>query len=203
MCDGSRIPVHSMAREQKLGYSKRCASVIAAAYVDRLVKPADSYKIAVPSYDRALTLKTRTLEALRAANVDISSRVDVFVANEQEAEQYRNILEPGTYSSIIVGTLGIGNQRDFILKHYGFGANVVMVDDDIEWFKHKYDGPVNMHNVIIKGFELCPQHMCYMWGINNSSNKFYMKPTYSVGWCFFQVRCTASVQAICILCILS
>jgi hypothetical protein len=83
--------------------------------------PAYDYRIAVPSYDRALTLQRNTLSALAAAGIDCSTRVDVFVAGEAEADTYARVLHPRTYSSIKVGRLGIGRQRDYILDHYGAG----------------------------------------------------------------------------------
>jgi hypothetical protein len=48
--------------------------------------------------------------------------VDVFVANQTEAEKYAAVLQPGSYSSITVGRLGIGRQRDYILDFYGAGG---------------------------------------------------------------------------------
>lgn len=151
-----------------------------------------NYFIAVPSYDRAHTLKNRTLSALAASGIDCSRNVHVFCATEQEAETYKETLPVNSYASIMVGKLGIGAQRDHILKHFdenvGPDTPVVMLDDDIQSFEHKYNGPVDLHSVIMKGFELSKHYGCYMWGLNNCSNKFYMRPTYSVGWCFFQVR---------------
>jgi hypothetical protein len=84
--------------------------------------PADDYRIAVPSYDRALTLQRNTLSTLAAAGIDCSTRVDVFVAGEAEADTYARVLRPGTYNSIKVGRLGIGKQRDYILDYYGAGG---------------------------------------------------------------------------------
>lgn len=46
---------------------------------------------------------------------------------------------------------------------------------------------LDLHQAILRGFQLSCEHGCYMWGLNNSSNKFFMNETYSVGWCFFQV----------------
>jgi hypothetical protein len=145
-----------------------------------------SYNIAIPSYNRADTLRQRTLSALQQVGVDCRGRVHIFVANELEADVYQSVLQPGSYASIVQGTLGIGRQRDFILDHFGTGSKVVMLDDDIVQFKQLYDGPVNLHRAIEKGFQLCEEHDCFMWGINNSSNIRFMRPTYTVGWCFFQ-----------------
>eukprot|EP00775_Hariotina_reticulata_P009248 gene9248-9414_t len=145
-----------------------------------------SYSIAIPSYNRAHTLKQRTLSALQKVGVDCRGRVHIFVANEHEAAVYKDVLPPGSYASIVTGTIGIGRQRDFILDYFGTNSKVVMLDDDIVEFRQLYDGPVNLHKAIETGFQLCETHNCYLWGINNSSNVFHMRPTYTVGWCFFQ-----------------
>ena len=160
---------------------------------------SSDYRIAVPSYDRVDILQRDTLASLEACGIDCSKAVDVFVADEQEADKYDRGLLRGTYASIKVGVLGIGKQRDFILDHYGPDNHVVMVDDDIQFFKHCYPGPIDLHRVISKGFQLSQHHGCFMWGLNNSSNSFYMRPRYSVGWLFFQVGPSHST-AVFLLC---
>ena len=150
---------------------------------------ATNYVIAIPSHDRAHTLKTRTLCALEKVSVDCGKRVHIFVTSHQEADTYAQILTAGSYQSIVVGPPpknGIGSARDFILDHFGTGANVVMLDDDIEYFVQKYDGQLDLHKAIVTGFSLCQKTAVYMWGINNSRNTFFMRKTYTVGWCFFQ-----------------
>lgn len=85
---------------------------------------ADSYRIAIPSYDRAHTLQDNTLRSLAAAGVDCRQRVDVFVNSQAEADTYARVLAPGSVASINVGVCGIGKQRDFILDYYGAGQQV-------------------------------------------------------------------------------
>lgn len=123
-------------------------------------------------------MQRRTLASLVEAGVDCQRRVHIFVAGKDERERYARALPRGTYADIVVGKLGIGKQRSHIASHFGQGANVIMLDDDIKRFMHVYDGPVNMHKAIVKRFGLCQQHGCCMWGINNSSNKFFMRRTY-------------------------
>jgi hypothetical protein len=155
----------------------------------------------VPSYDRARSLQHNTLTALAEAGVGVSTKVDVFVATEQEAEKYDRALAPGSYATIQVGVLGIGKQRDHILDHYGAGSNVVMLDDDILAFLHGYEEHynLNLHRAIQKGFELSQEHGCYLWGINNVSNTYFMRRhTYTVGWCFFQVSGARATFKACV-----
>jgi hypothetical protein len=104
--------------------------------------------------------------------------VHVFVANQEEQARYARALPRDAYAEIVVGKLGIGKQRQHIMRHFGDGANIIMLDDDIKRFVHVYEGPLNLHKAIVTGFELSQQHECYMWGISNSSNKFFMRQTY-------------------------
>jgi hypothetical protein len=112
------------------------------------------------------------------SNIDCQRRVYVFVADSDEQARYARALPRDAYAEIVVGKLGIGKQRSHIMSHFGHGAAVIMLDDDIKKFLQVYDGPVDLHKAIVTGFELCRQHECFMWGINNSSNKFFMRQTY-------------------------
>ena len=150
---------------------------------------ATDYLIAIPSHDRPETLKSCTLRALEKAKVNCGSEVHIFVTSNHEAERYKSTLTPGSYRSITVGAPpsdGIGRARDFILDHFDVGSKVVMLDDDIEHFVQKYDGDLDLRKVIVTGFQLCKEKGTYMWGLNTSRNQFFMRKTYSVGWCFIQ-----------------
>jgi hypothetical protein len=173
--------------------SKVTKPIVPTAFQQKEVGPASagspSYVIAIPSHDRADTLKACTLAALVKVNVDCGTRVHIFVTSEEEAARYKGKLTAGSYQSIVVGTPaadGIGRARDFIQDHFGAGTNLVMMDDDIERFVQKYDGAVDLHQAIMRGFSLCHEKEVYMWGLNNSKNVFFMRKTYTIGWCFFQ-----------------
>jgi hypothetical protein len=112
------------------------------------------------------------------SNIDCRSRVHVFVADKDERSRYARALLRDAYAEIVVGKLGIGKQRSHILSYFGHGAEVIMLDDDIKHFVQVYDGPVDLHKAIVTVFELCRQQECFMWGISNSSNKFFMRQSY-------------------------
>jgi hypothetical protein len=173
----STVPAGASSR-QLASCSGVCAAASAAGGSSSNVQAEQDYSIAVPSYNRAQTLQQRTLASLYEAGVDCRSRVHVFVAHQEEQERYARALPRDMYAEIVVGKLGIGKQRQHIMGHFGEGANIIMLDDDIKRFMQVYDGPVDLHKAIIKGFELSQQHECCMWGINNSSNKFFMRQTY-------------------------
>jgi len=70
------------------------------------------YYVAIPSYDRADSLLTKTLNTLK----DIpSNRIYIFVANESQYHIYKQVIP--NYN-IVIGKLGITNQRRFIKNYF-------------------------------------------------------------------------------------
>ena len=61
-----------------------------------------NYIIAVPSYKRHTTLKKKTLKVLAGYKVP-KKLIYIFVADETEAELYKNELDPQSYGKIIIG----------------------------------------------------------------------------------------------------
>jgi len=61
-----------------------------------------------------------------------ASKIYVFVANKEQHATYEEALEKDSYSKLIVGKLGIVNQRDFISSYFPKGQHIVSFDDDIK-----------------------------------------------------------------------
>lgn len=136
------------------------------------------YKIAIPSYKRALTLKNKTLNTLSKSNVD-ASRIYIFVANEQEQRDYEALIPRVSYNRIVVGKLGIANQRIFIRNFFNEGEHIVSMDDDIEEIsKLRCDVFVtigNLNKFFEDAFKKLKKHKLYIWGIYPVRNAFFMK----------------------------
>ena len=90
-----------------------------------------SYIIAIPSYKRSDIIQTKTLAVLKKHNIN-PSRINIFVANEEEYKIYKEAIPSDLYNKIIIGELGLKNQRNFISNYYPEGVNIVQMDDDIE-----------------------------------------------------------------------
>ena len=88
----------------------------------------------IPSYDRPLELKLKTLSTLKRHGID-KDKIFVFVANNEEYKRYEEKLDPGTYKEIKVGELGIRNQRKYISQFFEEGIHIISMDDDIEELK--------------------------------------------------------------------
>ena len=86
------------------------------------------WKIAIPSYKRPVALKEKTLKLLKSYNVP-PTRIFIFVANDEEAVIYAR--ENPEYR-IVVGVIGLPQQRNFIVDYFEMGECIISLDDDIE-----------------------------------------------------------------------
>ena len=136
------------------------------------------YKVAIPSYKRAETLRKKTLETLRRGKVP-ASKIFVFVANEQERKEYERVLPKELYNRIIVGVKGITNQRIFIKDFFNEGEEIVSVDDDVEeLLRLSGDDFVKVRNVnkfFEDAFKRLKKEGLFIWGIYPVRNAFFMK----------------------------
>lgn len=141
------------------------------------------YQVAIPSYKRAPLLKKATLATLDRYGID-RKRITVFVANEAEAEIYRQELGPDY--DIVVGVLGLVEQRKFYHEWYAAGTPLLEILDDVFELLEK-DGDklvplsVTLESVISDGFAMAESVGAKMWGINPVANPFFMGDTISVG----------------------
>jgi hypothetical protein len=135
------------------------------------------YYVAIPSYDRAETLITKTLNTLHKGNVP-SNRIYIFVANKSQYNLYKQVINNYT---IIIGKLGITNQRIFIKNYFKEGDNVVSMDDDVEELYKLNGDKLNMvHNLdgfFKEAFTRIKKENLFIWGIYPVRNPFFMKNT--------------------------
>ncbi len=145
-----------------------------------------SYRIAIPSYKRAETLRQKTLRAL-AIFAFPPNMIDVFVIPE-EKEHYDNVLLEESYGNLIEGVPTLAGQRVFIQSYYPVGQKILMLDDDITNFKTVVNFPLPRQFEWL--FEKLEEEDCYLFGIYPASNLFFMKDKlqkglhYCIGSCF-------------------
>jgi len=75
------------------------------------------YVVAIPSYQRPIAIEQKTLKTLKEGGVS-SDKIYIFVASNEEYDKYFNKIDKNLYHQIIVGELGIRNQRVFISKFF-------------------------------------------------------------------------------------
>jgi len=147
-----------------------------------------NYRIAIPSYQRELQLKEKTLQVLEKHNIP-SDRVDIFVANEWELANYECMLMDTPYakSNLILAVPGMGAVRNFIRRYYPEGTRVFHMDDDIQDILKKESDkkmvPIDNleEEVILRGFDALEEHGANLFGIYAAANAMFMKHRISVG----------------------
>jgi len=140
----------------------------------------ESYRVCIPSYRRAETLKKKTLRMLIEYNIP-KDLIYIFVANLEELEEYVRVLGKEWYRNIVVGKKGMANIRNFITNYFEDGANLVMIDDDITDI-YCFDSKLTILGEFIEwAFELLLENDCRLWGIYPVNNSYFMKPTITLG----------------------
>lgn len=148
------------------------------------------YKVAVMSYRRAAGVRDRTLATLTKHNID-PDRVSVFVASEEEYDDYFKALKDTPYkNNIVIGKAGYLPQRRFIQFYYPVGTKLICCDDDIYDVLRKVNDKVAVpienleEQVIFRGFNECEKHKANLFGIYAVNNPMFMKNRVSVGLYF-------------------
>ena len=87
------------------------------------------YRIAIPSYKRAKTINEKTLNYLINICEFDANKIDVFVANNDEYEEYKYLKNIGV--NVIIGIITIKEQRLFINNYYNEGDFIVRNPGDV------------------------------------------------------------------------
>tara|TARA_Y100000310_G_scaffold202339_1_gene202480 strand:+ start:162 stop:947 length:786 start_codon:yes stop_codon:yes gene_type:complete len=147
------------------------------------------YIIAIPTYKRSQSISQKTLKVLKRHRIP-KEKIYLFVANNNEKKEYQTNVPNKYYGQLIVGRLGLKNQRNFINKYFPEGQYIVEMDDDIEsilQIENKEDPTNRIYNnlVNIKGlnnffkrtFKILKKNNLYLWGIYPVANGYFMTPT--------------------------
>ena len=148
------------------------------------------YIIAIPSYQRANSLKVHKLRVLEENLID-KSKIYIFVANDEEYKQYKEV---NPEYKIIIGVLGLRDQRNFISNYFPQGYNIISIDDDIEGFYKKENDNLilikDLDTIFINGFLDIINSDYKLFGFYPVLNKLFMKETitddlrFIIGSCF-------------------
>jgi hypothetical protein len=150
----------------------------------RIISP-QGWRIAIPSYKRAETLRDKTLKVLADYGVP-HEKIDVFVANEEEERIYHDTLTQGTYARIIRGVVGMGAIRNFMTDFYQQGQRIVFLDDDSTGFYmldergNSKDIP-DLSSFFDYAFQVSSEVGAQTWGLYPADNTYFMKRRIAVG----------------------
>lgn len=138
-----------------------------------------NYVVAIPTYDRADVIANKTLHTLLDGKVN-KNKIYIFVANKEEEKKYREKVPSNMYHKIVVGKLGIMNQRIFISKYFPEGQYVVSMDDDVEELlmmknSEKLVKMRDLDTFFMDAYKELKKEGLYIWGIYPVRNPFFMK----------------------------
>jgi len=139
------------------------------------------YVVAIPTYNRHLIISEKTLKTLKDGGVS-KNNIYIFVANKSQEKLYEEFVPKSLYNKIIVGKLGISNQRKFISRYFDEGQYIVSIDDDVEELlmlktADKLVKLTNINKFFIEAYNLLKRENLYIWGIYPVRNPFFMKAT--------------------------
>jgi len=144
-------------------------------------------KFVIPSYKRCDIIKQHTLALLELFQIP-KNLIYIFVVLD-ELELYKNALPD--YNHIVIGELGLANQRNFITKYFKEGQMLVCLDDDLRSFQiledgitKKIEGYNEFTKFLYKAFKTCQDHNANLWGIHQTYNPRYMRESCSFDFKF-------------------
>ena len=91
----------------------------------------DDYIIVIPSYNRPDIIQIKTLALLNRHNIN-PQKIIIFVANQEQYDLYKAKVPAMLYGNLVIGVLGLKNQRNFIMDYYPEGTHIVQMDDDLD-----------------------------------------------------------------------
>jgi hypothetical protein len=138
-----------------------------------------NYVVAIPTYNRADVVVNKTLHTLLDGKVN-KNRIYIFVANKEQEKIYRDTVPSNMYNKIVVGQLGITNQRKFISTYFPEGQYIISMDDDVEELlmmknPEKLVKIRDLNTFFMEAYKELKKEGLYIWGIYPVRNPFFMK----------------------------
>lgn len=135
------------------------------------------YVVCIPSYKRADVCNEKTLKTLHENKIP-ASKIYVYVANKEEYDLYKTILDHKYYHKLIIGVKGLVPQRQFIMNQWSNGKHIVFLDDDVAKIDLSLSSLFKSHNLdyfIKYAFKECIKYKSYIWGVYAVFNPFFRK----------------------------
>jgi hypothetical protein len=135
------------------------------------------YVVCIPSYKRAELCNEKTLQTLKDNHIP-TKKIFVYVANQEEYDEYINILDKSKYNKLVVGIKGLVPQRQFIMEQFPEGKHIVFFDDDvskIDLTMSSLTKGKSLDFFFKHAFKECHKHKSYIWGVYPVFNPFFRK----------------------------
>ena len=147
------------------------------------------YKICIPSYNRVSGIQEKTLKMLKKFNI---TDINIFVSTQEDFDTYTDSLE----SNIILVPdkfAGIGAVRSYIVNEWAVDKdNIVMIDDDIEYYKNQFCNHANLSILIQDFFSNLKELGLYFGGLPLCANEYFLIDK----WTRYLKYCSGATQFI-------
>jgi hypothetical protein len=111
------------------------------------------------------------------------SHIYVYVANKEEYEEYKQVLDRTLYNQLSIGQKGLVQQRRFISRQWPEGKHIVYLDDDIKKVDLKMSGYKTLDAFFKDAFIECRKQKSYIWGVYPVYNPFFRKGQQPISTC--------------------
>ncbi len=159
------------------------------------------YIIVIPTYNRPDIIQVKTLALLHRHKIN-PQNITLFVANKEQYDIYKEKVPAFLYGSIVIGVIGLKNQRNYIMDYYPEGRQIVQMDDDLDKIvelvvskktvksttrmaiqsrrrstSRKTIQPItDLDAFIRRAFHICKEKGIFLWGVYPLSNSRFMTP---------------------------
>ena len=150
---------------------------------------SNSYIVTILSYKRSEFISSKTLRVLTENNIS-PKKIFIFVANKEEEKDYLSNVDPKLYNKIIIGVVGVRDQRNFICQYYPENTHIVQLDDDVEEISQLVEGKtkelsklkvITDLDVFFKdAFKMCKKNNAHLWGVYPVYNPYFMSKKINV-----------------------
>jgi hypothetical protein len=141
-----------------------------------------SYVICIPSYKRAQICNEKTLAMLKKNHIP-KGLINVYVANQEEYDEYKKILDSSLYNRLIIGKKGIVPQRKFISDSFPKGKCIVSFDDDVKSVDLSMSKHKTLDAFFKDAFAECKKQKAFVWGVYPVFNPFFRKGQKEISTC--------------------
>jgi hypothetical protein len=138
---------------------------------------SQDFVVAIPSYQRAHTLKAKTLKYLQEEGFP-KEIIYIFVV-EEELEEYKRVLDPDSYGKLVVGVPTIGAQRQFIQSYFPDGQWLFCMDDDVK--RVKFLKPMPLLTLVKRMFQITVEENLHIWSIQATNNLYFCQDKVMIG----------------------
>jgi hypothetical protein len=113
-------------------------------------------------------------------------KIYVYVASQEEYEEYKKVLDLSSYNKLVIGVKGLVPQRQFIMEQWPSSKHIVFFDDDVasidlsmsDIFKGK-----TLDYFFKEAFKECKKQKSYIWGVYPVFNPFFRKARQEITTC--------------------